>query len=157
MAEKQQKYLETALKLIENNDLDGLAALPVAQLIAAADAQREIKREIDRKAKDAEGIFKILETATLDAMLAAGTEDAPCVQSGALVDGFRITATVTEQEVPTADDWEKIYEYIGKNQAFELLQKRLSAKACLEAVSFESIEGMSFYRQKKLALRRTAM
>lgn len=151
------KYLADAIKLIKNDDLDGLDALPAGQLIAALDAQREIKRAKAAELKEVEDVFKVLESATIRKIVASGTEDAPCMQMGAVADGFRISATITETDVPTADDWGKIYEYILENNAFELLQKRLSAKACLEAAEFEEIEGMSFYRQKKLALRRTAM
>lgn len=152
---EQQKFLELALSLIEKGDMDGLLALPAGQLIAATDAQREIKREHDKKGKSIEEIFKILENTTLNKIISSGTEDTPCIQMGAMVDNVRITATISTQTVPTADDWASIYRYILENNAFELLQKRLSAKACLEAAEFETIEGMSFYEQKKLALRRT--
>lgn len=152
-----KKFHQAALELIENENLDGLEALPIGQLIAAADEQRELKRALDRQAKDAGELFKILEATVLKKIIDSGTEETPCIQSGAVVDGFKITATVSENEVPTAENWEQIYAYIKENDAFELLQKRLSAKACLEAANFEDIEGMSFFTQKKLALRRSPM
>lgn len=49
------------------------------------------------------------------------------------LDGARgkiATATLTTLYQPTATDWAVVFEYIRKNRAFDLLQKRLSATAC---------------------------
>lgn len=40
------------------------------------------------------------------------------------------TATLTTLYQPTATNWDLVFEYIRKNRAFDLLQKRLSATAC---------------------------
>ena len=43
--------------------------------------------------------------------------------------GTVATASIKSSEEPTAKDWSEIYAYIEANDAFDLLQRRLSAKA----------------------------
>lgn len=40
--------------------------------------------------------------------------------------------SIIRKDVPTPKDWPKIYTYIAKNKAWELLQKRLSSTAVKE-------------------------
>lgn len=138
-----------------NMDLSHIQNLPLGQLIAAASEQREIKRAQDKIAKAQGELFKLIEGLIVKAMEAQGDDETPCLQAGSMVDGTRITATITEQEVPSAESWEEIYQYIADNEAWHLLQKRLSATACREEVKFAEVKGMSFYSEKKLALRAT--
>lgn len=46
--------------------------------------------------------------------------------------GLRAVAKLDRQEVPTCEDWTAFYTYVRKNNAFDLLQKRLSVTACRE-------------------------
>jgi hypothetical protein len=46
--------------------------------------------------------------------------------------GARANCTVVEQLVPNVLDWQKIYKFVAKHDAFELLQKRLSSVAWRE-------------------------
>lgn len=43
--------------------------------------------------------------------------------------GQRYGANYSRKEKPTAGDWSKIYKWIAENDAFDLLQKRLTEKA----------------------------
>lgn len=48
------------------------------------------------------------------------------------VSGKVANAKVTKTDKPTVEDWDKIYKYIKKNNAFELMQRRLNTKSVEE-------------------------
>ena len=48
------------------------------------------------------------------------------------IGGKLATATLVTKQKLVAEDWELVYKYITKNNAFELLQKRLSDPAVIE-------------------------
>ena len=50
-------------------------------------------------------------------------------------------ATVTRnvKAIPTVEDWDALYEFIAKNDAFELLQKRPALGACRERWDNEEV------------------
>ena len=64
------------------------------------------------------------------------------------------TATITVEVVPTVDDWELVYKYIQENEAWHLLQKRVSTASYreLQDAGIE-IPGVSAYNKRKVALR----
>lgn len=48
------------------------------------------------------------------------------------IQGHAARVQVTESVIPTVDDWEKVYAYIKKNNAFELLGRSLKRDAVVE-------------------------
>lgn len=48
------------------------------------------------------------------------------------VSGKVANAKVISDVIPTAEDWDKLYAYIKKNNRFDLLQRRLNEQAVME-------------------------
>ena len=46
------------------------------------------------------------------------------------VKGKLATASFIHSTVPSVKDWDALYEYIRKNKAYDLMQRRLSVEAC---------------------------
>lgn len=96
----------------------------------AADIDKAFKlrdeyRALQQTADAAKARFSEAETTVLQRLRAEGLEKA----SGSLG-----TVSVSESEEPTVEPegWPKVWEWIYKNRAFEMLQKRLSAPAWRE-------------------------
>ena len=72
------------------------------------------------------------------------------------VGGLKANASIKEVEMPTPKDWPAIWEYIKENNAFDLLQKRLSSKAVNDwmAETGEIPPGVTLVQQKKLNIRK---
>lgn len=45
------------------------------------------------------------------------------------VAGKKFRAQIKTKDVPRAEDWDKVYNFITENERFDMLQKRLSDKA----------------------------
>lgn len=65
------------------------------------------------------------------------------------------TLTKTVQEIPTAEDWGQVYEYIINNDMPHLLQRRLSAGSIKE-LNDQGIEvpGVTIFRKIGLSVRK---
>ncbi len=62
-------------------------------------------------------------------------------------------ASIKEVEMPTPKDWPAIWEYIKENNAFDLLQKRLSSKAVQERWDQEIVvPGIETFTKVSLSL-----
>ncbi len=60
---------------------------------------------------------------------------------------------IIEKDMPTAKDWGKVYNYIVENDAFDLLQKRLSTKAYADRAESEGgIPGIETFRKITLSV-----
>jgi hypothetical protein len=74
------------------------------------------------------------------------------------LDGARgkfATAGVSQNTVPTVKDWDKLYRYIKKTDAFELLQRRVSATAYRERLDQkEVVPGVEAFIVTKLSLKK---
>jgi len=67
--------------------------------------------------------------------------------------GKKYKSVVTKDRVATADDWEKIHDYVYENDAFYLLGKSLNQKAVKELWDDGiKIPGISKMQNKKLSL-----
>ena len=53
------------------------------------------------------------------------------------------SVSISEKTVPKIESWESFYEYIARSKAFHLLERRPSAKACVEAYKLEPLPGVS--------------
>jgi hypothetical protein len=98
--------------------------------IAAREARLTLQKEVD-KLQEQESEHK----ATLMAALSS---------AGAMgVAGHKGRVTLVTKTEPTVRNWEEFYAYIVRNDAFDLLQKRLSAPAVRERwEAGETVEGV---------------
>jgi hypothetical protein len=63
---------------------------------------------------------------------------------------------VVTKEVPTVTDWEALYAFIKKNNAFELLQRRLSVPAVTERWEEDvTVPGVGTFTEVKLSLTKS--
>lgn len=61
------------------------------------------------------------------------------------------TISLSEKDVPRAQDWDKIHEHILKTKEFDLLQKRLGEKACqLRWDDGKEIPGVEKYHDARI-------
>jgi hypothetical protein len=70
------------------------------------------------------------------------------------------TASITEQELPQAEDWERIYKWIKRNpvEGFALLQRRLNTapwRDLLHARGNRPIPGIGIYKKRALSVKKT--
>lgn len=150
MPETKLLTLNQAIDIIKEGNLSELEKLPMAQIIDVACEYREIIRAEDKEIKRKKANFEILENIILQQMKDAGTDESPMLIAG----GLKATASVSINEVPTATDWQKIFEWIKENDGFHLLQKRISSAAWKSEIALgEEIEGIEKFEQRKLSLR----
>ena len=100
------------MNVSDNMDLGSLIDLLYATRVKRLEAEKEIKA------------FKTQEVAyriRIKQML-----DAASLESGS---GKTATTSISYMVEPSPKDWPAIYQYIVKNDAFDLLQRRLSATA----------------------------
>ena len=80
----------------------------------------------------------------------------------AVMDGMGVDATRSAhasmsrsvQQLPQVNNWDEFYRYVKKNDAFYLLQKRVSVKAWTEQLELEGeIPGTESFEKVKLNLR----
>lgn len=63
-------------------------------------------------------------------------------------------AIKTTAEVPVVEDWDQLYAYIHENDAFHLLQRRVSSTAYRELIaSGEALPGVRSFEKVSLNLR----
>lgn len=69
--------------------------------------------------------------------------------------GRMASVTVTESEVPTATDWDAIYNFIEENNAPYLLERRISAAAWRELKDAgELLPGTEPFKKRGISLRK---
>lgn len=69
--------------------------------------------------------------------------------------GRTASAILTETVVPKVDDWDGFYQYIQENEAFHLLQRRVSSAAARETLEAgETIAGVSTFTKRAISLRK---
>ncbi len=111
-------------------------------------ALREKKRAINTKLKDLETEMSPLEAEIMSALDAEGT-----IKTSSRT----ATVSISEQEVPSASDWEKFNKYVRRNNYFHLYQRRVSATAfreLLESRRGKAIPGIESVTVRKLNLRK---
>jgi len=69
--------------------------------------------------------------------------------------GKTASAILTEQEIPKVEDWDAFYQYIQENEAFHLLQRRVSTAAARETLEAgETIAGVGTFTKRAISLRK---
>jgi len=81
---------------------------------------RERIRGLERQKKETEAQLEALSTQLMSRLNEVGTMYAR---------GTLASATITEQVVPTIDDWGKVSEWVMENDAIYLLHRRISSGA----------------------------
>lgn len=121
------------------------------EMIAAMDNIREERKSLAQRDKELVQLWRDIESA----MIAHGDNQGMNKMSSE-VDGATLTATITEEVVPNAVDWDEIYKYIIENEAMHILQRRVSTAAFRELQGAgESIPGVEPYTNRKILLRKT--
>lgn len=71
------------------------------------------------------------------------------------VSGKVARVTVLTDDVPQVEDWDAFYKYVKKNDAFELLQRRLSKEAVAERIDDgETLPGVKLMKIPKVSLNK---
>lgn len=108
---------------------------------------REQKRELARQDRALSEKTEALERLLFERLDAEETTKAA---------GRAASVSVSEEVVPSIEDWESFYEYVRKNDAFHLLQRRLNNAAWRETVELEGSppQGTQPFTKRKLNLRK---
>ena len=112
----------------------------------------ELREEIrvDQKKVDAKKAkLKELEQTSIESLLKKGLL-LQKTESG--------TISVSEEEVAQVDDWDAVFKYIRKKDAFHLMYKRILNPAWREEVAAnrkKPVPGIKGFTKYKLALRKT--
>lgn len=117
-----------------------------ADLLAA---DRAVIRDLDSKLKDLKKHYREKEEKIIEQM----------VEEGALkVSGHEATISMSVNTVATVKDWDAFYEYIRKEDAFHLLERRPASKPWREEVEIrrgEAVPGVEGFEKRTLNLRST--
>jgi len=106
----------------------------------------ERKRALYNEEKQIKAEIAEVENRILDDMAESGV-------SMMEFNGQRYSPTVKVQ--PSSDDWDATFSWIKENNAFYLVQKRLSAPAVKELLDDgEQIPGLKIYEETKLTRRK---
>jgi len=107
---------------------------------------RERKRELNAELKDIEQAIRDLEGQILQGLDEQGVQQ---TRTG------RATATISEQTIPSVQDWDAVYDYVRENEAQYLFERRLAAGAWRELhESGETVPGTEPYVRRTVNLRR---
>ena len=75
-------------------------------------------------------------------------------QSMLKASGHLATVSIGESEIAVVKDWQILYNHIVASGSFELLQKRLSNRVALEAISVNGgLPGTEVIKQPKLSFK----
>jgi hypothetical protein len=117
-------------------------------LATQRDALREQKRGLEAQVKD------------IDAALAGNETDIIEIADEMGLDRFavgKLTFSISSQVVGNVEDWDQVHEYIRENNAFYLLQRRLSNAPYKEILdSGATLPGVVPFTKRSLNMRKTA-
>jgi len=67
--------------------------------------------------------------------------------------GNKGTISMAQYEVPVVDNWEQVYKYIHKHEAYDLLQRRITSAAWRDRLDEgEKIKGIQAMTQNRLRI-----
>lgn len=116
----------------------------LARLVNSYVDVRQQRLDMDKLAKDYKEKENALKADILDEMTRSGMGEIAGVSK-------RVKLKVKEVAKPT--DWQALYDYILKNEAFYLLHKRLSTGVANEmAEQGVDIPGVEFFQQRDLTV-----
>jgi len=118
----------------------------IGNLFAQLRELEEQKRDLNNQLKELSGQIAEVEANILDDMAENGV-------SMMEYNGYRYAPSTTTR--PSSEDWDATFAWIRDNNAFYLVQKRLSAPAIKELIADgEEIPGVKLYEEPKLAKRK---
>ena len=121
-------------------DLNKLART-ADQYKAARDERLKLQKEVDKLKENETALYNELHEALMENKDLDGIVGKTCV------------VKLVTKRVPTATDWDAVYNHIIENHAFELLQRRLSAPAVKEHwEEGETIPGIDAYDVTSLSV-----
>jgi len=121
----------------------------LGKLIATLRMEQEVIRKADEALKKLKARHEITKAEAISALEEEGTDTAR--NANAVI-------TRTETEIPQAEDWEVFYKFIRRNNAFELLHRRISSQAYRtfmdDRKSKKLIPGTKIYTKVGLNIRK---
>lgn len=140
MSKKEHKEKETEEKAKFQGKLPDT-------LGACADRMREIEEVVRRKQKPIDALWA--EWSAIEAKL---IKELPSSDAEGVL-GKKARAVIDTQTIPTAEDWDQIWDYVQKKKAFELVQKRLNTKSVGERWEHgEAIPGVGKFVKKSVKI-----
>lgn len=124
-----------------------MAKKTMGQITDELHIAREEIRELEKVVKKKKAEYETRATKALERMEAEGTSK---------VTGELATMSISVNNVPNVGNWDKFYQYIARNKAFHLLERRPAAKPCreeLEARRNRAIPGVEWFEKRSLNLR----
>ncbi|WP_075881493.1 hypothetical protein [Vreelandella massiliensis] len=119
--------------------------MTLGELIDQREQLRDQKRALTGELKGVDAQLYANEEALLEALDAAGLEHAK-------IDG--VSVSVSEQTMPSVTDWDSLYDFIKQNDAFYMLQRRVSTGPYREMLQMEQdVPGVEPYVQRKVNMR----
>ena len=120
-----------------------------AAIVAIRDEITKINKEADKKVKALDREKEALEKYCDQKLEQSGVESAKTA-----------SGTIMRQEKIrfTTEDWEKMYQFIEDNDAFELLEKRIhqtNMRRFLEDNPDKEPKGLNAFRETKIVVRRS--
>ena len=107
---------------------------------------RQQRLEIEKSADEVKQEENALEKHILDSFSKTDLDGAK---------GKLATAGINRSTVPNVQDWDAFYAYIKQNDAFDMLQRRVSSTAYRERLDNEEVvPGVETYEVIKLSLRK---
>lgn len=107
---------------------------------------RDRKRELNAELKELDERYKALEWEIIQDLDQQGTDMSRTP---------RVSASIGEQVVPNAVDWDEVQEYIRANDAQYLYERRLASGPCNELwQAGETIPGVEPFTRRKINLRK---
>lgn len=117
----------------------------LGQLIEHREQLRDQKRALSAELKDIDALLDTNEGEVLGALDTAGLEHAK-------ING--VSVSISEQTMPSVEDWDKLYGFIKDNDAFYMLQRRVSTGPYREMLTMgEEVPGVQPYTQRKVNMR----
>lgn len=123
-------------------------AQPLDVLATQRDELREAKRALEAQIKALDSQLAENEQAIIEALDTMGVNRASV---------GKLSMSISETTVGNVQDWDKVYEFIHENNAFHLLQRRLSNSAYKELLDLgEAPEGIEPFVKRSLNFRKSA-
>lgn len=114
----------------------------IKQVYSALCEQQAVLRELESKYNRQKKLVEELKQDMVQQMLTVGTDSYKSSMG---------TVSMTTNIVPTVTDWQAVYNYIHVNEAYDLLQRRVSSTAWKERLEDGEIPGIEPF--EKLTLR----
>lgn len=119
--------------------------MTLGELISRREQLRDQKRALNEELKAIDAELNDNEAELLGALDAAGLEHAK-------IDG--VSVSISEQTMPNVTNWDALYDFIRSNDAFYMLQRRVSTGPYREMLQMEQeVPGVEPYIQRKVNMR----